>query len=129
MRLSLVLTTFLGLATLQSGCRSNALPPSPPPSGNSDAGLEDAGSGVTTDGGLPPEMTLQKAEVLVPPDMKAEPFDVPRALNIPSQMQVSVWARVTNARFIAVSPEGTLLVSVPAQNKVMQVRPRPGQSP
>ncbi|RKH12187.1 sugar dehydrogenase [Corallococcus sp. CA053C] len=134
MRRSLLLTTFLGLASLQPGCRSNELPPSPPPAGDTDAGVEDAGlpdagGEVTTDGGLPPEMTLQKAEVQVPADMKAAPFNVTRTLNIPNPMQVSLYARVPSARFIAVSPEGTLLVSVPAQNRVMQVRPRPGQSP
>ncbi|RYZ38193.1 MAG: sugar dehydrogenase [Myxococcaceae bacterium] len=61
--------------------------------------------------------------------MNTQPVNVARSLNIPSGMQVSVWAWVPGARFIAFSPEGTLLVSVPGQDKVMQVRPRAGQSP
>ncbi|MFP2898913.1 PQQ-dependent sugar dehydrogenase [Corallococcus sp. 4LFB] len=129
MRLPLLLTTFLGLMSLQSGCRTDSPVPFPTPqdAGTVDAGIADAG--LSPDAGQPPEWTLQSTEVQVPEGMRGAPFDVPRFLNIPSGMMVSVWARVPGARFIAFSPEGTLLVSVPGQGKVMQVRPRSGQAP
>ncbi|RKG52299.1 hypothetical protein D7X30_34520 [Corallococcus sp. AB011P] len=117
-----MLATFLGLACLRTGCKSNSTnAPEPSPS------IQD--SGVVDAGPQPVTWNLQAAQVQVPEGMRGAPFDVPRSLNIPSGMSVSVWARVPGARFIAFSPEGTLLVSVPGQNKVMQVRPRAGQAP
>ncbi|NBD11280.1 PQQ-dependent sugar dehydrogenase [Corallococcus silvisoli] len=127
MRLPFVLTTFLGLASLQSGCRSNDPLPSPPD--RADAGMQVDAGGSNTDAGIPVELPLQAAFVMVPETMRSAPFDVTRSLNIPNAMRISVWARVPGARFLAVSPEGTLLVSVPSQNKVVQVRPRVNQPP
>jgi glucose/arabinose dehydrogenase len=94
------------------GCRSA---PNGPP---------DAGAG--TDG--PPGASVQ-VPVTVPEGLGASPFNSPRTLNVPPGFSISVFARVDEARFMAVAPNGDVLVSQPDQGTVKLVRPRPGQTP
>jgi len=54
--------------------------------------------------------------------MRGAPFDVPRSLTVPEGFSIAVYARVPGARFIAVTPEGNLLVSNPGAGKVSLVR-------
>lgn len=61
--------------------------------------------------------------VQVPAAMRASPFDVARSLVVPPGFAVSVYARVRGARFMAVAPNGDLLVSRPGAGKVVLVRP------
>ncbi|MGZ3461437.1 MAG: PQQ-dependent sugar dehydrogenase, partial [Archangium sp.] len=58
--------------------------------------------------------------------MRAAPFDVPRALTVPQGFSIAVLARVPGARFMAVTPEGNLLVSNPGAGTVSLVRPGAG---
>lgn len=60
--------------------------------------------------------------VTVPASMRAAPFDVPRTLTVPPGFGVAVWARVPGARFLAVAPNGDVLVSNPGAGKVLLVR-------
>ncbi|MEJ7811756.1 MAG: hypothetical protein WKG32_15195 [Gemmatimonadaceae bacterium] len=61
--------------------------------------------------------------VTVPSGMATSPFNVARALNLPPGFSIAVYARVSGARFMAVAPNGDLLVSQPGAGKVVLVRP------
>jgi glucose/arabinose dehydrogenase len=61
--------------------------------------------------------------------MSYSPFNVDRFLNLPSGFSISVYARVGGARFMAVAPNGDLLLSQPGAGKVMLVRPNPAGDP
>ncbi|HZW89257.1 MAG TPA: sugar dehydrogenase, partial [Myxococcaceae bacterium] len=87
-------------------------------SGGGPGGGPDGGTGS----GQPPGATVT-VPVSVPASMRSAPFDVPRSLTVPAGFAVAVYARVPGARFIAVTPEGNLLVSNPGAGKVSLVRP------
>jgi glucose/arabinose dehydrogenase len=59
----------------------------------------------------------------VPTMLASSPFDVPRQLQVPTGFAVAVYARVPGARFMAITPDGNLLVSQPGAGKVSVVRP------
>jgi glucose/arabinose dehydrogenase len=61
--------------------------------------------------------------VQVPTTMRTAPFDVPRSLTVPPSFSVRVYARVAGARFIAVAPNGDLLVSNPGAGAVYVAKP------
>ncbi len=72
---------------------------------------------------------LVSTRVEIPSGMRSTPFDVERQLRIPANFSIAVYARVPNARFMAVAPNGDLLVSQPSRGKVLLVRPNGGGSP
>lgn len=51
------------------------------------------------------------------------PFDRERLLMVPTGAKIFVLARVEKARFLAVSPQGDILVSQPSSGKILLVRP------
>ena len=59
----------------------------------------------------------------VPAALAGYPFDAPRTLQVPAGFAIAVYARVPGARFMAITPEGNLLVSQPGAGKVSLVRP------
>lgn len=67
--------------------------------------------------------------VEVPGSMRSAPFDVQRVLRVPPDFRVSVYARISKPRFMAVTPDGNLLVSQPGTGKVLLVRPNPNGDP
>ncbi len=69
------------------------------------------------------------ARVSVPAHMRSSPFNVSRTLNIPPRFKIAVYARIPGARFMAVAPNGDLLVSNPGAGKVVLVRPTPNGDP
>ena len=77
----------------------------------------------------PAQVALSPATVQVPASMAAAPFDSPRTLNVPANFTVAVYARVPGARFLAVTPDGGLLVSQPGAGKISLVRPNAGGDP
>ena len=62
--------------------------------------------------------------VAVPASMRGAPFDVPRTLAVPPNFAIAVYARVPGARFMALAPNGDLLVSQPSSGSVLLVRPK-----
>src|SRR5688572_5828735 len=70
-----------------------------------------------------------QVQVTVPPSMTSAPFNVPRQLTVPTGFQIAVYARVTGARFMAVTPDGNLLVSRPGNGVIVLVRPNPNGDP
>ena len=61
--------------------------------------------------------------------MRTPPFNVERHLNVPPSFSISVYARISGARFMAVAPSGDLLVSQPGTGKVLLVRPTGNDDP
>jgi glucose/arabinose dehydrogenase len=64
-----------------------------------------------------------KVQVNVPTSMRSAPFNVTRSLEVPPNFSISVLARVSGARFMAVAPNGDILVSNPSSGRVTLVRP------
>lgn len=60
--------------------------------------------------------------VQVPDGMAARPFNKPRTLTIPPGFSIRVFARVSGARFLAVTPKGDLLVSQPGAGTITLLR-------
>ncbi|WP_375471240.1 PQQ-dependent sugar dehydrogenase [uncultured Nostoc sp.] len=71
--------------------------------------------------GLPPAASVQ-TKVKVSNTMNYWPFNINRYLKVPPNFSASVYARIPSARFIAVAPNGDLLVSQPSTGKVLIVR-------
>jgi glucose/arabinose dehydrogenase len=78
--------------------------------------------------GSPPGASVS-TRVQVPASMRGAPFDVERSLNLPPNFGVSVYARIPGARFMAIAPNGDLLVSQPGAGKVLLVRPQSAGDP
>ena len=59
----------------------------------------------------------------VPAALAAAPFNAIHTMQLPAGFALAVYARVPGARFMAVTPDGGLLVSQPGAGKVALVRP------
>jgi len=86
-------------------------------------------SSAATSSASPPASAIQ-----VPAGRSGTPLVVPagegggalstsRKLSVPAGWTARVWARVPGARMEAWTPEGNLLVSVPGDGKIMELRP------
>jgi hypothetical protein len=62
----------------------------------------------------PASANLVTALVDVPGGLAQSPLDEPRQALIPEGWTISVWARIPKARLATWTPDGALLVSVPA---------------
>jgi glucose/arabinose dehydrogenase len=71
---------------------------------------------------------LIQVDVQVPAALAQPPFNVTRHALVPPGWTISVWSRIPNARIAAWAPDGALLVSVPADRKVLRLTPD-GNSP
>ncbi len=58
----------------------------------------------------------------VPGTYRTPPFDRKRMLRVPEGAKISVLTRVEKARFLAVGPQGELLVSQPSKGKILLVK-------
>lgn len=76
----------------------------------------------------PPGASTQ-VQVTVPESMRSEPFDVERFLNVPPNFSAAVYARIPNARYMAIAPNGDLLVSQPSTGKVLLIQPNQNGDP
>ncbi len=59
----------------------------------------------------------------VPTSLATSPFQQARTVQVPVGFSIAVYARVPGARFLALTPDGNLLVSQPGAGKVALVRP------
>jgi glucose/arabinose dehydrogenase len=71
---------------------------------------------------------LSPVTVDVPGGLNAAPFNVPRKLNLPAGWTATVYARISKARFMSLTPSGDLLVSQPSTGKVLLVRKSGGSA-
>lgn len=65
----------------------------------------------------------------VPSGLSASPLDAERKLTVPPGFGIRVLARIPSARFMALAPNGDVLVSVPSAGKIMLLRERPNDVP
>jgi glucose/arabinose dehydrogenase len=72
---------------------------------------------------------LKPVTVHVPDALHQAPFDVTRQALIPAGWSMSLWARIPKARLAAWTPDGALLVSVPADGTVLKLVPDGGNPP
>jgi glucose/arabinose dehydrogenase len=72
---------------------------------------------------------LVSAPVDVPGDLAQSPLDEPREALIPDGWTISVWARIPRARMETWTPDGALLVSVPASGQILKLTPKSGAAP
>ncbi|WP_373525000.1 sorbosone dehydrogenase family protein [Nostoc sp.] len=70
-----------------------------------------------------------ETKVKVPSTMNYGPFNIDRYLKVPPNFSVSVYARIDKPRFMAVAPNGDLLVSQPSTGKVLIVQPNGSKDP
>jgi glucose/arabinose dehydrogenase len=63
------------------------------------------------------------APLTVPAGLASAPFNVAHTVQVPAGFALAVYARVPGARFLAITPDGGLLVSQPGSGKVSLVRP------
>ncbi|MBG1267113.1 PQQ-dependent sugar dehydrogenase [Nostoc sp. WHI] len=70
-----------------------------------------------------------ETKVKVPTTMDTAPFNISRYLKVPPNFSISVYARIPKARFLAVAPNGDLLVSQPTTGKVLIVRSNGSKDP
>ncbi|MEH2108278.1 PQQ-dependent sugar dehydrogenase [Nostoc sp.] len=82
----------------------------------------------TTAMGQPPAASVE-TKLKVPNTMSSWPFDTNRSLKVPPNFSISVYARIKQARFMAVAPNGDLLVSQPSTGKVLLVRSNGSKDP
>lgn len=68
-------------------------------------------------------------KVQVPQSMRSGAFQTDQSLLIPPGFAIAVYARIDDARFMAVAPNGDLLVSQPSNGKVSIVRANPNGDP
>ncbi|WP_375502705.1 PQQ-dependent sugar dehydrogenase [uncultured Nostoc sp.] len=78
--------------------------------------------------GNPPPASVE-TKVKVPSTMTSWPFNTNRSLKVPPNFSASVYARINKARFMAVAPNGDLLVSQPSTGKVLIVRENGSKDP
>ncbi|MBC7503312.1 MAG: sugar dehydrogenase [Herminiimonas sp.] len=70
----------------------------------------------------PPAGATQRVTVSVPAGLNSPPFDVVRTLTVPPGFSIRLLARVRGARFMAVAPNGDLLVSSPDNGTIKLLR-------
>ncbi|GER85944.1 hypothetical protein KDW_01060 [Dictyobacter vulcani] len=69
-----------------------------------------------------PSNGSQRVKVQVSSAMRTGVFEQDRYLNVPPKMQIAVYSRIPKARFMVITPDGDLLVSVPDEGKIILVR-------
>jgi glucose/arabinose dehydrogenase len=105
-----------GSAGRAQGTASSPGSASPPP-----ATAASSASPVSSAPPLP--AARSKTPLVVPAQERGGALSTPRTLTVPAGWTARVWARVPGARMEAWTPEGNLLVSVPGDGKIMELRP------
>jgi glucose/arabinose dehydrogenase len=71
---------------------------------------------------------LVPAKVNVPTSLASGPFGRDRFLQVPRGFQIRVISRIGEARFLAATPEGNLLVSQPSKGRIWRVSLAPSET-
>jgi len=66
---------------------------------------------------------LSPVTLQIPDGLNQAPLDTTRQVLIPAGWKMSVWARIPKARLAAWTPDGALLVSVPATGDIVRLKP------
>lgn len=80
------------------------------------------GSSGTDANALTPASASAAVVLQVPQQLSQPPFDAPKSLNVPPGFGIRVLARISGARFMALAPDGGVLVSKPGEGKIFLLR-------
>ena len=124
------LIAVLGVAVIAASCgggnsSSAPAPVAAPPATPPPATPPTAPPTVST----PPVGASQSVTLQVPAGMNSPPLDVAHTMMVPPGFNIRVFARVPNARFMALAPNGDLLVSDPNDGAVVLLRPNGNAAP
>ncbi len=109
---------LIGIALL-AACSTESPPqPSPAPVSPTSPGAQ-----------APATSKLVSTNVKVAGDLAQSPFDQPRQALVPEGWTMSVWARIPKARLAVWTPDGALLVSLPASGQIVKLTPKRGAAP
>jgi len=72
-----------------------------------------------------PPSAMVRSQVQVPGALHSGVFGQDRFLNLPPGFQISLFAKVSGARFLAIAPNGDVLVSQPGSGRITLLRPDP----
>ena len=84
---------------------------------------------ASTSPAAPASPKLVATSLKVPHDLAQSPLDQPNQALVPEGWTLSVWARVPKARMATWTPDGALLVSVPASGQIVKLTPKHGAAP
>ncbi|MFY1599683.1 gluconolaconase, partial [Micromonospora sp. WMMD737] len=105
-------------AALITGCTEGAQQSSPSPAQSAPGTSAPAPS-------TPPATQTSTVTVEAAPGLDGAPFDQTREVSVPQGWTMSVWARTDRPRLAVWTPDDNLLVSVPAQGRVLRFSPGP----
>lgn len=102
--------------------------------GGGDGASGSADTGSPEGGASPPPISQAAAASVVQPlevpDALAEgPFGEDKSLTVPPGFGIRLWARVPGARFMALAPNGDVLVSLPNEGRIVLLRDRANDIP
>lgn len=101
--------------------------------GGGGGGGETSAASPATPSAAPVALQAAAASVAQPLEVPAAlaqaPFDTAKNLTVPPGFGIRVWARVNKARFMALAPNGDVLVSVPSEGKIVLLRERANEPP
>jgi glucose/arabinose dehydrogenase len=117
------LLTVLGIVAALTGCSGGG------GGGDSPTASEQAPSGAPALTNVQGAAASVVQPLEVPAALATGMFEVPRNLTVPPGLGIRVWARVPDPRFMALAPNGDVLVSVPDEGKIVLLRERPGDVP
>lgn len=109
LHISLLATLVLSVVVLVAACGGGGGNGSAPPSGG---GFTEQAASASV---------MRQLEI--PQALASPPFDSKKNLTIPPGFGILLWARVANARFMALAPNGDVLVSVPSEGRIVLLRP------
>ncbi len=92
----------------------------------------DGSTAVTTTGTGTPSAALAasvQVQLEVPAALASAPLQETHSLTLPPGFGIRVWTRVPKARFMALAPNGDVLVSVPSEGKIVLLRERANDTP
>jgi glucose/arabinose dehydrogenase len=122
--------TAVAVGALLAACSSS--PATPGPSGSAPAGGTSPSFSPPPGTDAPADsapavashvtVRLRPTTVRVPGSLRQAPFDRARQLAVPSGWTVSVYARIPKARFMALLPDGRVLVAQPSTGRVLVLR-------
>jgi len=84
---------------------------------------------ASTSPAAPASPKLVATSLKVAHDLAQSPLDQPRQALVPEGWTLSVWARVPKARMATWTPDGALLVSIPASGQIVKLTPKHGAAP
>jgi glucose/arabinose dehydrogenase len=92
--------------------------------------------GGTGAGAPPPPPPVQQARAAsvsqpleVPAGLGGGALNASQRLTVPEGFGIRVWARLDRPRFMALAPNGDVLVSVPGEGRIVLLRERPNSTP